>query len=52
MGDRRGTAELLLSGASSTSTMVRIEPNALREARELAKEIGWSEGVRRTEELP
>jgi len=49
LGDRRGTAELLLAGSTATSTMVRIQPNALREARELATEIGWSEGIRRAE---
>jgi len=47
LGDRRGTAELLLSGLSPTRTLVRVNPAQLREARELADEVGWSEGVQR-----
>lgn len=47
LGDRRGTAELLLSGSRATSTMRRITPASIREARVLAEEVGWSEGVRR-----
>lgn len=47
LGDRRGTAELLLSGARSPDTIRRITPASIREARLLAEEIGWSEGVRR-----
>ena len=50
LGDRRGTAELLLAGSSPTSTMMRIQASSLREARELAREIGWHEGLRRTDE--
>lgn len=49
LGDRRGTAELLLSGTSPTTRLVRIRPGSLREARELAKEIGWTEGVLRAQ---
>jgi hypothetical protein len=46
VGDRRGTAELLLEAA-------RAEPDPasaqllVREAHALAHEIGWSEGVSR-----
>ncbi|RMH38755.1 MAG: hypothetical protein D6689_18715 [Deltaproteobacteria bacterium] len=49
IGDRRGTAELLLAGASATRSMLRIRADAMREARELAREIGWREGERRAE---
>jgi tetratricopeptide (TPR) repeat protein len=45
LGDRRGTAELLLAGTSPTTTMMRISPSTIREARELAEEIGWVEGT-------
>jgi serine/threonine-protein kinase len=45
LGDRRGTAELLLSGVIPTRTLLRINPANLREARELADEVGWVEGV-------
>ncbi len=55
LGDRRGTAELLLSGVVPTRTLMRIDPANLREARELADEVGWAEGVakasRRTDRL-
>jgi hypothetical protein len=30
--------------------MMRIQASSLREARELAREIGWHEGLRRTDE--
>jgi tetratricopeptide (TPR) repeat protein len=45
MGDRRGTAELLLYGGSPGRTMSRLAPDLLREARQLADEVGWSEGA-------
>ena len=45
LGDRRGTAELLLSGVIPTRTLMRINPANLYEARTLADEIGWTEGV-------
>lgn len=48
LGDRRATAELLLSGASMTKALPRLSPTALEEARTLASEIGWSEGIRLT----
>ncbi len=47
LGDRRGTAELLLAGGDPTRRLLRITPGSLREARELAGEVGWAEGVRR-----
>ncbi len=47
MGDRRGTAELLLYGTSPGRTLMRISPEVLREARELAQEVGWTEGAER-----
>ncbi|MCG8417255.1 MAG: protein kinase [Proteobacteria bacterium] len=49
LGDRRGTAELLLSGITPTRTFWRLNPAYLREARELADEVGWSEGVQRAQ---
>lgn len=45
LGDRRGTAELLLSGVIPTRTLMRINPANLHEARALADEVGWAEGV-------
>jgi len=47
MGDRRGTAELLLYGTSPGRTLMRISPEVLHEARELAHEVGWTEGEER-----
>jgi hypothetical protein len=47
MGDRRGTAELLLYGTGPGRTLMRISPEVLREARELASEVGWAEGEER-----
>ncbi|HUQ08573.1 MAG TPA: protein kinase [Kofleriaceae bacterium] len=47
MGDRRGTAELLLYGTGPGRTLMRISPEVLREARELASEVGWTEGEER-----
>ena len=47
MGDRRGTAELLLYGTTPGRTLMKISPEVLREARELAREVGWTEGERR-----
>jgi len=47
LGDRRGTAELLLYGASSGRTLMKIAPEVLKEARELAREVGWTEGETR-----
>ena len=47
LGDRRGTAELLLAGLKPTRTLVRVSAGGLREAEELAGEVGWAEGVRR-----
>lgn len=47
MGDRRGTAELMLYGTTAGRTLLKISPDVLREARELAREVGWTEGVNR-----
>lgn len=47
MGDRRGTAELMLYGTGGGRTQLKISPDVLREARELAREVGWTEGVTR-----
>ena len=47
MGDRRGTAELLLYGTSPGRTLMRISPEVLHEAQELAHEVGWTEGEQR-----
>lgn len=47
MGDRRGTAELLLFGTNPGRTLMRISADLLREARELAHEVGWTEGESR-----
>ena len=47
LGDRRGTAELLLAGVDPTRRLMRITPASLREARELADEVGWLEGLTR-----
>jgi tetratricopeptide (TPR) repeat protein len=47
MGDRRGTAELLLYGTGPGRTLMRISPEVLKEARELASEVGWTEGEER-----
>ena len=49
LGDRRGTAELLLAGTSPTRTLPRLGPN-LEEARALANEVGWAEGARKAGE--
>ncbi len=48
LGDRRGTAELLLHGVTPTRTIRRISPESLHEARVLAQEVGWEEGIART----
>jgi hypothetical protein len=44
LGDRRGTAELLLAGTSPTRTLPRLTPH-IEEARALAAEVGWDEGA-------
>ena len=51
LGDRRGTAELLLAGSRATRTMGRINPSSVQEARVLAEEVGWDEGVRRASQV-
>ena len=45
LGDRRGTAELLLAATSPTRTLPRVSPTLLGEARDLAREVGWNEGA-------
>ncbi|MBK9034766.1 MAG: AAA family ATPase [Myxococcales bacterium] len=47
LGDRRGTAELLLYGSSPGRTLMKISPEVLKEARDLAHEVGWTEGEHR-----
>jgi serine/threonine-protein kinase len=51
MGDRRATAELLLAASRPSTTVHRIAPAAIREARLLAEEVGWNEGVRRARQV-
>ncbi len=51
LGDRRGTAELLLDGARPTDSFTPITSASLREAEELAHEIGWLEGERRARQV-
>ncbi|HWM87879.1 MAG TPA: hypothetical protein VNO33_18625, partial [Kofleriaceae bacterium] len=51
LGDRRGTAELLLDGARPTDSFSPIASTSLREAEELAQEIGWVEGERRARQV-
>ncbi|HTE49252.1 MAG TPA: protein kinase [Kofleriaceae bacterium] len=51
LGDRRGTAELLLDGARPTESFSPITSSSLREAKELAQEIGWVEGERRARQV-
>jgi hypothetical protein len=45
LGDRRSTAELILSVVAPTRTLLRVTPPALHEARTLAAEVGWTEGA-------
>jgi len=51
LGDRRGTAELLLDGARPTESYSPISFAVLHEAQELAQEIGWVEGERRARQV-
>jgi tetratricopeptide (TPR) repeat protein len=51
LGDRRGTAELLLDGARPSESFTPITSASLREAEELAQEIGWLEGERRARQV-
>jgi eukaryotic-like serine/threonine-protein kinase len=51
LGDRRGTAELLLDGARPTESFPPLASSSLREAEELAQEIGWTEGQRRARQV-
>ncbi|HEY5920673.1 MAG TPA: protein kinase [Kofleriaceae bacterium] len=45
LGDRRATAELLLTDTSSRGAIV--QPNRIQDAMTLTKEIGWAEGHER-----
>jgi serine/threonine-protein kinase len=50
LGDRRGTAELLLGSGLPNQSLLHVDPANLCEARELADEVGWSEGVELAQE--
>jgi hypothetical protein len=45
LGDRRTTAELLLSVVTPGRTLLRITTPAIAEARTLAQEVGWTDGA-------
>jgi serine/threonine-protein kinase len=45
LGDRRSTAELIISVVAPTRTLLRVVPPRLEEARTLAAEVGWAEGA-------
>ncbi len=47
LGDRRGTAELLLREIDKANTLQSISSASLREAKILASEVGWSDGLAR-----
>ena len=49
MGDRRGTAELLLHATGTGGSLLRIDPASMREALQLAYESGWTEAAERAE---
>jgi serine/threonine-protein kinase len=49
MGDRRGTAELLLHANRSGGSLLRIDPASMREALQLAYESGWTEAAERAD---
>ena len=49
MGDRRGTAELLLHANGTGGSLLRIDPASMREALQLAYESGWVEAAERAE---
>jgi hypothetical protein len=46
LGDRRATAELLLSDTPTRSAVV-VAQNQIQDAIQLTKEIGWQEGHER-----
>jgi serine/threonine-protein kinase len=46
LGDRRATAELLLASTRPTENLDRFKPADVEEARMLAEEVGWDDGVR------
>ena len=49
MGDRRGTAELLLHATGTGGSLLRIDPASMREALQLAYESGWTGAAERAE---
>jgi serine/threonine-protein kinase len=49
LGDRRTTAELLLAGTRPTEKLETYTPADLDEAKMLAEEVGWDEGVRQAQ---
>ncbi len=49
MGDRRGTAELLLHATGTGGSLLRIDPASMREALQLAYESGWTEAGERAD---
>ncbi len=49
MGDRRGTAELLLHATGTGGSLLRIDPASMREALQLAYESGWTEAADRAD---
>lgn len=58
LGDRRATAELLLAGTSLkepgsrfTEKVERFKPADVAEARMLAEEVGWDDGVRQAKRV-
>lgn len=51
LGDRRRTAELLLTGSLPTQKIGRINPASAQEAQMLAEEVGWDEGVRQAQRV-
>ena len=56
LGDRRSTAELLLSGKrigrASSQSEINDSYAQAHEARKLAEEVGWDEGVRQAQANP
>ena len=54
LGDRRATAELILADVQSTlqsGGMRRDTLTQIKEAGELAAQVGWQEGVKKSEDV-
>lgn len=51
LGDRRATVELLLSEIPSRALLADVRSHQVREAYELAREIGWREGAARAAQI-